>query len=90
MLPPEKLREYLLAAAADAGITPRGIQPPVIVRGAVNAAGDTLHFFLHYSIEPISVPSPWRGIDLLTGKQYETGGLIDLDDWGVCILREMV
>ena len=90
MLPPERLREYLLAAAADAGIISPVVQPPVVVRSAVNAAGDKLHFFLHYSSEPLSVPSPWRGIDLLTGKRHETGSLIELDDWGVCILREKI
>lgn len=89
MFSPNKLKEYLLAAASDAGITPPEAAWPVIVRSGTNAGGERLHFFLNYSSEASTVSSPWHGTDILTGARYQAGEPITLPDWGVCVLAEV-
>ena len=48
MVPAEKLKEYLLMAVRDAGITPCPVQWPVILRRGINEAGERLHYFFNY------------------------------------------
>lgn len=88
MVPAEKLKEYLLLAARDAGITPCPVQWPVILRRGINEAGERLHYFFNYSDRDIKVVSHVGGTDLLTDIRYEEGQEITLKDWGVSILAE--
>lgn len=88
MLPPESLKRYLLAAAADAGIEPPTERWPVILRSGVGQSGKALHFALNYSSEPAALPSPCSGVELLTGCVCQKGEALRLPDWGVLILEE--
>lgn len=89
MLSKEKLQEYLLLAAADAGIRPREeYRWPVILRSGTGAKGERLHFLFNYSGEERTVSSLWQGTDILSGSHCEKGQQICLSDWGVCILAE--
>ena len=88
MVPAEKLKEYLLMAAKDAGIAPCPVQWPVILRRGINEAGEKLHYFFNYSDRDIKVVSYVGGTDLLTDIRYEEGQEITLKDWGVSILAE--
>lgn len=81
------LKLYVLRAARDAGVEIPVFRFPVVVRSGVNAAGKTLWFIMNYSDEPISVPAPQRGEDLLSGASYQPGDSISLADWGVCVLE---
>lgn len=88
MLPPEALKKYLLAAAADAGIEPPAERWPVIVRSGIGQNGKSLHFVLNYSAEDVVLPSRWTGTDLLTGRTYQEGDKVLLLDWGVIVIEE--
>lgn len=88
MLPPEKLKEYLLEAAEDAGIQVPDLNWPLTLRNGVNAEGKNLHYLFNYSSENVSISSQWKGEDILTGIRYVPGQKISLKDWGVCILEE--
>lgn len=89
LLPPETLKGYLLAAAADAGIvTETGFQWPVVLRSAETQTGGQVHFLLNYSSQPQEVASLWEAEDLLTHKVYQKADAVQLTDWGVAILAE--
>lgn len=89
MVPEDKLQEYLLEAAADAGILPEtDLRFPLICRNAADKDGSSIHFLFNYSSEDQSIACPWNGEDLLTGKQFARGQSLSLPDWGVVILKE--
>ena len=89
VVPEEKLKQWLLEAAADAGIAPETeLRWPLTLRSGVNAEGKTLRFLMNYSSEEQTVRCPWRGTDLLTGTVYEKGDSMDLPDWGVRLIEE--
>ena len=89
MVPEDKLQEYLLEAAADAGILPEtDLRFPLICRNAADKDGGSIHFLFNYSSEDQSIACPWNGEDLLTGKQFARGQSLSLPDWGVVILKE--
>lgn len=88
MLSRSALKRYLLAAAADAGITAPPERWPLILRSGETREGKRVHFLLNYSQEENKVPSRWAGTDLLTGKQYRPGEEIALPDWGCAVVEE--
>lgn len=88
MLPKEKLKEYLLEVAADAGIQKPKECWPLVVRSGIGANGQKIHFLFNYSSDEKAILSQWKGKDLLNKKEYEIGQKIYLKDWGVCILEE--
>ena len=88
MLPKEKLKEYLLEVAEDAGIQKPKECWPLVVRSGIGANGQKIHFLFNYSSDEKAILSQWKGKDLLNKKEYEIGQKIYLKDWGVCILEE--
>ena len=88
MLDREKLKEYLLQAAADAGITPPEERWPLIHRVGTSPAGARLHYLLNYSGEERTVLSRWNGRELLSGNAVSEGDSLTLTDWGVLIIEE--
>jgi len=50
--------------------------------------GTRLLFVLNHGAEPVEVPSPAGGEDLLTGERVAGGGRLRLDPYGVVVLRE--
>lgn len=89
MLPPEALKKYLLQSAEDSGIVPETtLRWPFIVRSAMTPDGLPIHFLFNYSSEKTAVPCEWRAKELLTGRAYQAGEMLALDDWSVCILEE--
>lgn len=90
MISSEKLKEYLILAAQDAGIVPPELRWPLILRNGTGAGGEKIHFLLNYSSDPVSLTSRWNGKDLLTNINYIEGETISLKDWGVCILAEPI
>lgn len=88
MISPEKLKEYLLLAAKDAGIEPPEQRWPLIQRSGTNDKGQKIHFLFNYSSEPASFKSQWNGTELLTDTKYTREELIFLEEWGVRILME--
>lgn len=84
----EQLKEYLLIAAADAGIKVPAERWPVIVRSGV-AGGRKLHYILHYCEECREVECPYERVkELFSEKIYQMGEKIPLKDWDVKILEE--
>jgi beta-galactosidase GanA len=89
MVPEDQLQEYLLEAAADAGILPEtDLRHPLICRNAADKDGRRIHFLFNYSSDDQSITCPWNGEDLLTGKQFVIGQSLSLPDWGIVILKE--
>ena len=89
MVPEDQLQQYLLEAAADAGILPEtDFRHPLICRNAVDKDGRRIHFLFNYSSGDQSIACPWKGEDLLTGKQFARGQSLSLPDWGIVILKE--
>lgn len=71
--------------AADAALQYRF---PVIVRSGTNDAGATLHYVFNYSAGKQSVPNRFGKVsDLLTGHTIPADGTIELEPWGVAILK---
>lgn len=89
MMETHKLKEYLAAAAQDAGISVPEFGYPVTLRECVTKEGKQVHFLMNYSSSRAAVRSTWSGMDLLTGRSYQAGEEIVLDDWDVCILKEV-
>jgi len=84
----EQLKEYLLRAAADAGIEVPGERWPVIIKSG-RAGGKRLHYILHYDSVCREIACPCREAkELLTGTIYRKGERIALTDWDVKILEE--
>ncbi len=84
----EQLKEYLLLAAADAGIEASAERWPVIIISGT-AEGKKLHFILHYSESDGENNCPYReAAELFTGRVYRKGEKIALTDWDVKILEE--
>jgi beta-galactosidase len=50
--------------------------------------GTRLLFVLNHRAEPVDVPSPAGGVDLLSGDRVAGGGRLRLDPYGVVVLRE--
>jgi beta-galactosidase len=50
--------------------------------------GTRLLFVLNHGAEPVEVPAPAGGVDLLTGDRVVCGGLLRLDAYGVVVVRE--
>lgn len=87
MLPPEKLKEYLLMAAGDAGIAPPPFRWPIVLREAAGPNGERLRFILNFSDQPSEIVSPWDGVELRTGQTVKAGGILAVEDWGVRIVE---
>lgn len=83
------LKKVLLSAALDAGITVPKEKWPVTIRSGVNPEGRKLHYVLHYSMEDRTIKCPYEKVtELLTGKEYCKGDIIELADWDCLILEE--
>lgn len=54
----------------------------------VTPDGTRLRFLLHHGTDPVEVPAPAGGEDLLTGARFQPGQAIRLDRYGVVVLRE--
>jgi beta-galactosidase len=50
--------------------------------------GTRVLFVLNHGAEPVEVPAPAGGVDLLTGDRVACGGRLRLDPYGVVVLRE--
>lgn len=85
-----RLKQYLLDAARDAGITPETDYAwPLICRTAEDPEGRTVRFLFNYSSDALTAPCDTDAEDLLTGTVYRKGQALTLPDWGTAILREI-
>ncbi|MGP4115119.1 beta-galactosidase [Streptomyces sp. 4N509B] len=88
-LAPEALRDLLVAAVADAGVTPlvAGAPPHVEVARRHSPDGPHAYLFLlnHSETETARVAVPADGLDLLAGAP--TGGTVALGPLGVAVVR---
>jgi beta-galactosidase len=50
--------------------------------------GTRLLFLLNHDAEPVQVPAPATGADLLTGERVEQGRAVSLEGYGVRVVRE--
>lgn len=84
----EVLKKYLCRAAKEAGLALPSERFPLVVREGVSGAGRTIRFLLNYSDREEGCLARMCASDLLTGQRYETGDVVCLEPWGVCILEE--
>lgn len=85
------LKQIYAAAAEDAGCSMPPYQWPVTVRSGRTQEGNNLHFLLHYSENGRKIRCFYEEVtDILTGKHYHRGDVIQLKDWDVVILEENV
>jgi beta-galactosidase len=82
--------EIIRKTALKKGLTDENQeQYPLVLRTGTNDHGKTVHYFLNYSGNEISVPYRFRtGTDLLTGKKFEKGSSVPLKPWDVRIFAE--
>lgn len=88
MLASEKLKEYLLAAANDAGISAPLYRWPVIIRSGISKDGKGIHFLLNYSDQDVEISSEWKGTEILSGHFLEKEEKIMLPEWGAVVVEE--
>ena len=86
------LKQIFKRAVKDADIWGKEMQYqwPVIVRKGVNQYGKPIHYMFNYFEEEQRIPCVWKSVkDLLTGKIFQEGEEVPLEDWGVRILEEV-
>ena len=88
MLSDEKLKEYLLAAAKDAGIEVQSQCWPIIIRNGISQEGKRLQFLLNYSNQNVPVCIGCQGRDLISNKIYKKNEEVLLMEWGVAVIEE--
>lgn len=89
----EQLKEILLEAGKDAGIERICGETvwPVTVRNGVNADGKRMSYLLNYQDGKGNAACPYEcASDLLTGRTYQKGEEIELKEWDIVILEEIV
>lgn len=65
------------------------LPPPVQVKHATSKDGRKLHFYYNYSASPATATYSYgAAVDLLSGAKTGAGQRLDLQPWGVAILRE--
>jgi len=81
------LAAMLRRAWTEAGVTPAAADLPEGVEAVRRVAGESrLLFVLNHGTEPVEVPVPGGGVDLLTGRPVAEGRL-DLPGLGVAIVK---
>ncbi|MFC7406404.1 beta-galactosidase [Georgenia alba] len=80
----EVARWVLDAAGVERAGT--GLPEPVRVNRATTAGGEVLTFVSNFGHEPLEVPSPTAGTDLLSGDPVTDGQVLALDPWDVRII----
>jgi len=62
---------------------------PIIIKSGINKEGRMVHFYLNYSGDCCKqVFYHDSATELLTGKHYTKGDMLEMAPWGVCILEE--
>ena len=89
MTSPEAMRELMLQAAKDAGITDwaQDLAVTVTVRRGINRDGKAITYFLNYTAKPVSFAVPINGTNLLADKPISTSDTIDLNPWDLAIIE---
>ncbi|MFC1538463.1 beta-galactosidase [Candidatus Latescibacterota bacterium] len=85
------LEKLLLNLFKRAGIISGRVEIrfPLIVRQGINRSGETVRFLFNYSNDAHTVDYPYdTGEELLSGKTIKHGTTIEIEPWGVRIIKE--
>jgi len=64
-------------------------QFPVIIKSGLSKEGHKVHFYLNYSDDSLKQEYYHKNAtELITGKHYAEGDMLELAPWGVCVLEE--
>ena len=81
------LDQFMELVLRDAGLyCEEKANAPVVIRESKNEQGETIRFFLNYSMEEKTVPSLAGGRDPLNGERVPANGAFSLHPWGCRIL----
>lgn len=85
------IKDIYKRAFQDAGLEMCPVQFPVTVKNGVNGLRKKVHYWFHFSGERKSVNCPYeKVIDLLSGKWYGKGDVLEFKDWDLMVLEEYI
>jgi beta-galactosidase len=84
-------QQVVLQVLAECGLTSsdQSLPDSVRVKHGVNRAGKKIHYYLNYSGTAQTLNYAYgAGQDLLSGHDFKSGAAVEIEPWGVVILKE--
>ena len=81
------LMDAAVAHVLEAAGIPQEAGFPVILRDSWDAQENRIRFALNYSAQPQQYVADAACVDLVSGRPYPAGGVVDLGPWGFAILK---